>query len=149
MVRERMSRRFRVLMIDDNPDDVDLTQEALREAKVLVDLFVAEDGAEGLDFLYRRGKYVGAPKPDLVLLDLNLPKVSGHEILAQIKLDDQLKQIPVVILTTSETEEDILQAYEHHANSYVTKPVDLEQFIKVVKTIDDFWLTVVRLPKNE
>lgn len=144
-----LGRPFRVLIIEDNPDDVDLTQEALQEAKILVDFYVAEDGVEGLDFLYCRGNYVNAPRPDLVLLDLNLPKVSGQEILRTIKADRRLASIPVVVLTTSGAHEDITRAYQHHANAYVTKPVDLEQFLKVVQLIDEFWLTVVQLPFGE
>jgi CheY-like chemotaxis protein len=135
-----------ILLVEDNPADVRLTKEALREGKVKNSLNVARDGVEALEFLRRQGPYAGAPRPDLILLDLNLPKKDGREVLAEIKADDELKTIPVVVLTTSNAELDILKSYSLHANCYITKPVDLEQFVSVVKAIDDFWLTVVRLP---
>lgn len=135
-----------ILLVEDNPADVRLTQEALREGKVKNSLSVARDGAEAIAFLRRQGEFAAAPKPDLILLDLNLPKKDGREVLADIKDDPILRRIPVVVLTTSSAEADILKSYELHANCYITKPVDLEQFVKVVKSIDDFWLTVVRLP---
>lgn len=137
-----------VLMFEDNPDDVILTQEALVETKMRVNLNVVHDGVEGLAFLRQEGKYGDAPRPDLILLDLNMPKKDGREVLAEIKADDSLKLIPVVILTTSESDEDILKAYSLHANCYITKPVDLDQFIRVVRTIEDFWITIVKLPGN-
>ena len=137
-----------ILLVEDNPADVRLTQEALREGKVANNLHVARDGVEALEFLRRQGKFAGSPRPDLVLLDLNLPRKDGREVLAQVKDDNELKTIPIVVLTTSSAEIDILRSYSLHANCYITKPVDLEQFVKVVKTIDDFWLTVVRLPKE-
>lgn len=137
-----------ILLVEDNPADVRLTEEALREGKVRNNLHVARDGVEAVDFLKRRGKYAGAPRPDLVLLDLNLPKKDGREVLAEVKDDAELKTIPIVVLTTSSAEIDILRSYSLHANCYITKPVDLEQFVQVVKSIDDFWLTVVRLPKE-
>lgn len=137
-----------ILLVEDNPADVRLTQEALREGKVRNNLHVARDGVEALEFLRRQGKFAGAPRPDLVLLDLNLPRKDGREVLAQVKDDNELKTIPIVVLTTSSAEIDILRSYSLHANCYITKPVDLEQFVKVVRTIDDFWLTVVRLPKE-
>jgi chemotaxis family two-component system response regulator Rcp1 len=137
-----------ILLVEDNPADVRLTQEALREGKVRNNLHVARDGVEALEFLRREGKFTGSPRPDLVLLDLNLPRKDGREVLAQVKDDPELKTIPIVVLTTSSAEIDILRSYSLHANCYITKPVDLEQFVKVVKTIDDFWLTVVRLPKD-
>lgn len=137
-----------ILLVEDNPADVRLTQEALREGKVRNNLHVARDGVEAVEFLKRRGKYAGAPRPDLVLLDLNLPKKDGREVLAEVKDDAELKTIPIVVLTTSSAEIDILRSYSLHANCYITKPVDLEQFVQVVKSIDDFWLTVVRLPKE-
>jgi CheY-like chemotaxis protein len=137
-----------ILLVEDNPADVRLTQEALREGKVRNNLHVARDGVEAVEFLKRRGKYAGAPRPDLVLLDLNLPKKDGREVLAEVKDDAELKTIPIVVLTTSSAELDILRSYSLHANCYITKPVDLEQFVQVVKSIDDFWLTVVRLPKE-
>jgi two-component system, chemotaxis family, response regulator Rcp1 len=137
-----------ILLVEDNPADVRLTQEALKEGKVFNNLHWSKDGVEALEFLRRQGKHAAAPRPDIILLDLNLPKKDGREVLFEIKNDDQLKRIPVVILTTSKAEEDVLKTYNLHANCYVTKPVDLEQFIRVVKTIDQFWLTVVTLPNG-
>jgi chemotaxis family two-component system response regulator Rcp1 len=138
-----------ILLVEDNPADVRLTQEALKEGKVFNNLHWSKDGVEALEFLRRQGKHAGAPRPDIILLDLNLPKKDGREVLFEIKNDDQLKRIPVVILTTSKAEEDVLKTYNLHANCYVTKPVDLEQFIRVVRTIDQFWLTVVTLPNGK
>jgi chemotaxis family two-component system response regulator Rcp1 len=135
-----------ILLVEDNPGDVRLTREALREGKVYNNLHWAKDGVEALEFLRREGKHSAAPRPDIILLDLNLPKKDGREVLSSIKNDDRLKQIPVVILTTSEAEEDVLRSYELHANCYITKPVDLDKFIVVVQSIDRFWLTVVTLP---
>lgn len=135
-----------ILLVEDNPADVRLTQEALREGKVKNRLSVARDGVEAIAFLRRQDPFADAPKPDLILLDLNLPKKDGRAVLADIKDDPVLRRIPVVVLTTSSAEVDILKSYELHANCYITKPVDLEQFVQVVKSIDDFWLTVVRLP---
>jgi CheY-like chemotaxis protein len=135
-----------ILLVEDSPGDVRLTQEALRDAKVQNILHVVSDGMEATSFLWRQGKYADAPRPDLILLDLNLPKKSGREVLEEIKVDPSLKSIPVVILTTSSAEEDILRSYQLHANCYITKPVDLDQFLKVVKTIDNFWLAIVKLP---
>jgi len=135
-----------ILMVEDNPGDVRLTREALKGGKVLNRLHVAEDGVAALDFLYRRPPYQDAPRPDLVLLDLNLPKMDGREVLARIKSDESLRLIPVVVLTTSQAEEDVLRAYRLNANCYVTKPVDLHQFNRIVQAIEEFWLTVVRLP---
>lgn len=137
-----------ILLVEDNPADVRLTEEALREGKVKNRLAVARDGQEALEFLRRQGKFANATRPDLILLDLNLPRKDGREVLAEIKNDDDLKLIPVVVLTTSSAEQDILKSYKLHANCYITKPVDLEQFVSVVRSIDDFWLTVVRLPKE-
>lgn len=139
-------RLIEILLVEDNPADVRLTIEALKEGKVKNNLYIAEDGEMALDFLYKRGNYQDTPMPDIVLLDLNLPKVNGHEVLAIIKKDENLKRIPVVILTTSKADEDILNTYEHHANCYITKPVDLEKFIHVIQSIEDFWLTIVKLP---
>ena len=136
----------KILLVEDNPGDVRLTREALKEGKILNEVSVAEDGVEALAFLRRQGRYSDAARPDLILLDLNLPKKDGREVLEEIKCDDGLKQIPVVVLTTSAAERDILRAYNLHANCYITKPVDLEQFIKVVQLIEDFWLTIVKLP---
>ena len=139
-------RPIEILMVEDNPGDVRLTQEALKDAKILNTLRVVEDGAAALDYLYRRGDYAHAPRPDLILLDLNLPKKNGREVLEDIKGDESLKLIPVVILTTSHAEEDVVRAYSLHANCYITKPVDFTQFAKIVRTIEDFWLTIVTLP---
>jgi chemotaxis family two-component system response regulator Rcp1 len=135
-----------ILLVEDNPGDVRLTKEALKEAKVGNNLHVAEDGVEAMRFLRREGEFSGAPRPDLILLDLNLPKKDGREVLEEIKADSSLKAIPVVVLTTSHAEEDIARSYNLHANCYVTKPVDLDQFMRIVKSIEDFWLTIVRLP---
>jgi CheY-like chemotaxis protein len=140
------SGSIEILMVEDNPGDVRLTQEALRAAKMLNNLHVVEDGEAALDYLYQRGQYSLAPRPDLVLLDLNLPKKDGREVLAVMKSDETLKSIPVVVLTTSHAESDILRAYNLNANCYVTKPVDFQRFTEIVKTIEDFWLTVVTLP---
>ena len=137
-----------ILLVEDNPGDVDLAREGLENNKMRVALNVAGDGAEAMAFLRRTGKHAKAPRPDLVLLDLNLPKKDGREVLAEIKSDEDLKRIPVVILTTSKDEEDVLKTYNLHANCYITKPIDLNQFLKVVKTIEDFWLTIVKLPPN-
>jgi two-component system, chemotaxis family, response regulator Rcp1 len=135
-----------VLLVEDSPGDVRLTQEAFRDAKVHVNLHVASDGIEAMDFLKREGKHVNVPRPDLILLDLNLPKKDGREVLQEIKESPTLKSIPVVILTTSASEADILRSYRLHANCYITKPVGLDGFLKVVQSIDSFWLSVVKLP---
>lgn len=140
------AQEIEILLVEDNPADVRLTEEALREGKVRNRLNVARDGVEALAFLRREGAFSEAPRPDLILLDLNLPKKDGREVLSEIKRDARLMRIPVVVLTTSSAEVDILKSYELHANCYITKPVDLEQFVQVVKSIDDFWLSVVRLP---
>jgi two-component system, chemotaxis family, response regulator Rcp1 len=137
---------LRVLLVEDSPGDVRLTQEAFKDAKVHIDLRVAVDGVEAMAFLGRQGKHVDAPRPDLILLDLNLPRKDGREVLAEIKGNPSLQTIPVVILTTSGSEADILKSYVLHANCYITKPVNLEGFLKVVKSIDNFWLCVVKLP---
>ena len=137
---------IKILLVEDNPGDVRLTKEALKEAKVRNQLSVVEDGVAAMEFLRREGGHADAERPDLILLDLNLPKKDGREVLEEIKQDDDLKRIPVVVLTTSRAEEDILKSYNLHANCYVTKPVDLDQFINIVKSIEDFWLTIVRLP---
>jgi len=139
-------REIEILLVEDNPGDARLTTEALKEARVRNKLTHIADGFEALAFLRQQGKYAGVQRPDLILLDLNLPRKDGREVLAEIKADDRLKRIPVVILTTSQAEEDILKAYNLNANCYVSKPVDLDQFIKVVRTINDFWLTIVKLP---
>jgi two-component system, chemotaxis family, response regulator Rcp1 len=141
-------RSIEILLIEDNPGDVDLTKEALQDAKVRNRLSVVDDGAKAVDFLYKRGEYADAPRPDIILLDLNLPKKDGRQVLEEIKADPQLAEIPVVILTTSQAEEDIIRSYQLHANCYITKPVDFKQFMHVVKSIEEFWLTVVKLPKR-
>lgn len=135
-----------ILLVEDSPGDVRLVQEALKEGKMNNNISVVRDGVEALAFLRQEDKYAGAPRPDIILLDLNLPKKDGREVLAEIKEDPNLKRIPIVVLTTSEAEQDILKAYNLHANCYITKPVDLDQFITVVKSIEDFWLTIVKLP---
>jgi CheY-like chemotaxis protein len=141
-------RAVEILLVEDSPSDADLTVEALGDGKVLNNLHWVEDGVEALAFLRRQGKYSDAPRPDLILLDLNLPKKDGRQVLAEIKVDPQLKLIPVVVLTTSAAERDIVKTYELNANCYVTKPLDLEQFIAVVKLIEMFWLAVVKLPSE-
>jgi len=139
-------RPVEILLVEDNPGDVGLTRETLKDSKLLNHMSVAENGVEALAFLRREGKYVNATRPDLILLDLNLPKKDGREVLAEIKSDEQLRRIPVVVLTTSSTEQDILRTYDLHANCYITKPVDLDQFIAVVKAIGEFWFAIVKLP---
>ncbi|HMC16805.1 MAG TPA: response regulator [Albitalea sp.] len=139
-------RAIEILMVEDNPGDVRLTREALKGGKVWNQLHVVEDGVAALDFLHRRAPHADAPRPDLILLDLNLPKKDGREVLAAIKADESLKLIPVVILTTSQAEEDVIRAYALNANCYVTKPVDFLQFTRIVQAIESFWLTVVTLP---
>lgn len=138
-----------ILMVEDNEGDVLLTTEALKEAKVVTDLHVVRDGVEAIEFLYRKGPYSAAPRPDLILLDLNLPRRDGRQVLADIKQDSVLRQIPVVVLTSSSAEQDIVKAYDLHANCYIVKPVDLNNLIEVVKSIENFWLTVVKLPSCE
>jgi CheY-like chemotaxis protein len=137
-----------ILLVEDNPGDVRLTQEALRDGKVRNNLHVAKDGVEALAYLRREGRYGDAVRPDLILLDLNLPRKDGRTVLAEIKADEHLRSIPVVVLTTSQSESEVLAAYNLQANCYVTKPVDLDQFITVVRSIEDFWLTIVALPKE-
>jgi two-component system, chemotaxis family, response regulator Rcp1 len=135
-----------ILLVEDNPGDVRLTQEALRDSKLHNRLSVVEDGVEALAFLKREGHYNDSPRPDIILLDLNLPRKSGREVLEEIKNDEVLKRIPVVVLTTSEDERDVMASYNLHANCYITKPVDLSQFITIVRNIKEFWFTIVRLP---
>ena len=137
-----------ILLIEDNPGDVRLTVEVFKEAKIQNNLHVVKDGIEAMSFLQRKGKYSHVSRPDLILLDLNLPKKDGRELLAEIKNDSLLRRIPVVILTTSRAEEDILKSYDLHVNCYITKPVDLDQFIQVIKGIQDFWLSIVKLPMS-
>lgn len=140
------TKSFVILLIEDNPGDVRLTKEAFNESKFFHDLYVAKDGEEAIDFLSKKGKFQEAPRPDLILLDLNLPKKNGREVLSEIKNDSKIKHIPVVVLTTSEAEEDIIKSYELHANSYITKPVEFDQFLKKIKKIEDYWLSIVKLP---
>src|SRR5256886_17345171 len=144
--KDQVATPVEILLVEDNAGDVRLTKEALKEGKVYNNLHWAKDGVEALEFLRREGKHTKAPRPDIILLDLNLPKKDGREVLSVIKSDDRLKHIPVVVLTTSKAEDDVLRSYELHANCYVTKPVDLDKFILVVQSIDRFWLTVVTLP---
>jgi chemotaxis family two-component system response regulator Rcp1 len=137
---------FEILLVEDSPGDVRLTREALKDAKMHIHLHVASDGIEAMAFLKREGKYADVRRPDLILLDLNLPRKDGREVLEEIKESPSLKSIPVVILTTSASDEDVLRSYQLHANCYITKPVDLDGFLKVVKSIDNFWLAIVKLP---
>ena len=137
-----------ILLVEDNPGDARLTQEALRDGKVYNKLSVVPDGVEAMAYLRREGRYAGARQPDLILLDLNLPKKDGREVLQEIKADERLRRIPVVVLTSSNAEQDVLKSYGLHANCYVTKPVDLDQFMGAVKAIENFWLTVVTLPRE-
>jgi CheY-like chemotaxis protein len=141
-------RPIEILLVEDNPGDVRLTIEGLKEGKVRNNLHVAKDGVEALAFLRREARYADAVRPDLILLDLNLPRMDGRQVLSEIKADPLLKTIPVVVLTTSRAEQDVLHSYQLQANCYITKPVDLEQFITVVRSIEDFWLTIVTLPQT-
>jgi CheY-like chemotaxis protein len=143
------SRTIEILLVEDNPGDARLTLEAFKEGRVLNNLSVVKDGVEALAYLRRQGPYTAAKTPDLILLDLNLPRKSGREVLIEIKEDERLRTIPVVVLTTSADEQDVARAYNGHANCYITKPVDLEQFLRVVQSIESFWLTLVRLPATE
>ena len=146
MTAPAFGKPVEILLVEDNPGDADLAREALEESKIRNVLSVVSDGEKAMAFLRQSGQYAAAPRPDLILLDLNLPRKDGREVLAEIKTDEDLKRIPVVILTTSKEEEDILRSYNLHANCYITKPIDLHQFLKVVKSIEDFWLTIVTLP---
>jgi CheY-like chemotaxis protein len=149
MKQNKNCRTVEVLLVEDNPGDVRLTQEAFKDGKICNHLSVVRDGVEAMAFLHREGPYANAPRPDLILLDLNLPKKDGRDVLAEIKVEEDLKRIPVVVLTTSNAEKDILRTNDLHANCYITKPVDFEQFIKVVKLIEDFWFTIIKLSKSE
>lgn len=140
------SRPIEVLLVEDNPGDVRLTQEALKEGRIVNRLSVVPDGVEAIEFLSRRGKYANSPRPDLILLDLNLPRKNGGEVLQEIKTDPDLRRIPVMVLTTSSAEKDMLEAYSLHANCFITKPVDLNQFLEVVRSIEHFWFHIVTLP---
>jgi len=141
-------RPFEILLVEDNPGDIRLTQEAFKSNTITSNIHIAKDGVEAMAFLKQEGDYANSPRPDLILLDLNLPKKDGREVLATIKMDDDLKIIPVVILTTSSAEEDVLKTYQLHANCYITKPVDLDQFIILIKSMGDFWFTHVKLPSG-
>ena len=148
-MKRKETRPIEILLVEDNPGDVRLTQEAFRDAKVLNDIVVVRDGLEAMALLRREGRYAGAVRPDLILLDLNLPRMNGFEVLDAIKEDEDLKRIPVIVLTTSQAEQDILRSYDLHANAYVTKPVDLEQFIAAIRAIEGFWLEIVRFPQEK
>ena len=137
-----------ILLVEDDPADVELTQETMANAKVMINLHVVGDGVEALDFLRRQGKFDNVPRPDLILLDLNLPRMDGRTFLSELKADNQLKTIPVVVLTTSQAEEDIVRSYRLGANCYITKPVGLKEFARVVNAIENFWFTIVRLPSE-
>lgn len=138
-----------ILIVEDNPGDARLIKEVINGNKIQCQLHLVKDGVEAMNFLNRKEEFTGSPRPDLIFLDLNLPKKDGREVLAEIKTDDNLKQIPVVVMTTSQAEEDILKSYSLHANCYVTKPLDLDQFVNVVKSIEDFWFSLVKLPTKE
>ncbi|MCP3705569.1 response regulator [Paraburkholderia sp. CNPSo 3274] len=146
MLSGNSEQMFHILMVEDSPTDVMMTREALDYYKVLNPLHIAEDGVEAIEFLKREGKHATAPRPGLIILDLNLPRKSGQEVLQELKTDPELKNIPVVVLTTSKAEEDVAKSYGLHANCYITKPVDFEKFVEVVRSINDFWLGVVTLP---
>ena len=143
-----MKKEVIILLVEDNEGDIVLTVEALREAKIHNKVMVVRDGEEALSYLYREGKYADAEMPDIIFLDINLPRIDGKEVLTKIKNDDRLKFIPVVILTTSDSENDIMESYSNHANCYITKPVDFNKFLQVVNMIKDFWITLVRLPTS-
>ncbi len=144
-----LGRPIEILLVEDSPSDTDLTVEALQKGKVLNHLSIVDDGVKAMQFLHRQGEFGASPRPDLILLDLNLPRKDGREVLAEIKRDESLRTIPIVVLTTSRAEQDVLQVYKLNGNCYITKPVDFRQFIEVVKFIENFWLTVVRLPSIE
>ena len=141
-------RPLEILLVEDNPGDVRLTQEVFKEAKILNHLSVVGDGVDAMAFLRRQGGYGDAPRPDLILLDLNLPRKSGREVVAEVKDDPALRSIPIVVLTTSSAEQDVVSAYERHANCYITKPVDLDKFIHIVRSIEQFWLSIVQLARE-
>jgi CheY-like chemotaxis protein len=145
-MKETSYKVIDILIVEDNSGDARLIREVLNEYKIFSSLYNVKDGVEALEFLHNKGKFKKMPKPDLIILDLNLPRKDGREVLAEIKNDERLKQIPIVIMTISQAEEDILKSYNLHANCYITKPIDLNQFIKVVKSIEDFWFSIVKLP---
>lgn len=138
-----------ILVVEDNSGDARLIREVMKDNKIFSSFYLAKDGVEAMEFLNRKGKFKTSPKPDLIILDLNLPKKDGREVLSEIKNDEKLKHIPIVIMTISQAEEDILRSYNLHANCYITKPIDLNQFIKVVKSIEDFWFSIVKLPPKD
>ena len=140
---------FEILLVEDNPGDVFLTQEAFREGRLSHRLSVVEDGEEAMRFLRREGEHSGAPQPDLILLDLNLPKKEGRELLGEVKMDPELRQIPIIVLTTSGAEQDIARAYKLHENCYLTKPIQMDDFLKTIRSVEEFWLSVVRLPTKD
>jgi len=148
MSKEIVTKHVNVLLVEDNPGDVRLIQETFREGRLLNSLHIVEDGIEALSFLRQEGVHTNAPRPELILLDLNLPKKSGLEVLSEIEANGELKRIPVVILTSSKAEEDVIRSYDLNANSFVTKPVDLYQFVKALKSIEDFWLSIAKLPSG-
>ncbi|TFH11029.1 MAG: response regulator [Candidatus Atribacteria bacterium] len=149
MSTHRIPEPVEILLVEDNEGDARLAQEALKDAKVSNKITWVRDGVEALAFLRREGAHAGSARPDVILLDLNLPKKDGREVLAEIKEDDDLRRIPVVVLTVSDAEEDIVKSYSLHANCYIKKPLDLDQFLRVIKAIENFWLTIVKLPPNE
>ena len=148
MNTENMGKPIEILLVEDNPGDARLALEFLKEGKIRNTLHWMRDGVEAMAFMHRQGRYTNEQRPDLILLDLNMPKMDGRKVLAEVKSDSDLKRIPVVILTISKSEEDILKAYDLHANCFITKPLDLDQFFKVIRSIEDFWLTIVRLPRE-
>jgi two-component system, chemotaxis family, response regulator Rcp1 len=148
MTTYKLGKPIDILLVEDSDGDARLALEALKDSKIRNVLHRVADGEEAVNFLRQKGRYAGAPRPDLILLDLNLPKKDGREVLAEVKVDEDLKRIPIVILTVSKDEVDILKSYNLHANCYITKPLDLEQFMSVVKSIEDFWLTIVKLPNG-
>ncbi len=148
-LKSRKDEIMQILLVEDNPGDIRLTQEALKEGTIKNNLNVVKDGVEALDYLKRKGKYMNQPTPDIILLDLNLPRKDGREVLAEIKSDENLKLIPVIILTTSDADQDISRSYKLHANCFITKPVDLDQFIFIIRQIETFWFTVVKLPAKK
>ena len=146
MTDGKAARPFEILLVEDSPDDAELTSEALKEGRIFHNLHVVSDGIQALDFVHQRGEYASSPQPDIILLDLDLPRMDGRAVLSEIKAEESLKHIPVVVLTASKVEEDILKSYRLHANCYVTKPIDMNQFIDIIRSLENFWLTVVRLP---
>ncbi len=149
MIDPTHNKPAEILLIEDNPVDIRMTQEAFKDFRVANNLHVVMDGEAGLDFIYKRGDYKDAPRPDLILLDLNLPKKNGREILEEVKANDKLRAIPIIVLTTSELDKDIMGSYCHQANAFITKPIDFDDFVTMMRTTGDFWLTFVKLPHNE